>query len=145
MYNQPALAATVLTVNSANASKYSVQSNLQVGSHPYGDTSDTFTTIPGQYLGSTYIQTAEADDASTGLNLMDFTVNESVTVYVLYNSSYATPSWLSSDFTKTTNQIVTTKGTFNVFEATVSAGTISLGGNYGTTKGMYGVLIVPVL
>ena len=119
-----------------------------VGAKLHGDTSDTLTTIPRRNLRSTYIETASVRGGWQRLNLMSFTVNVAVTSYVLYNDNYATtPSLLTSDFSDTGDNIVTTKSTFGPFTATISAGTLSLGENSsdGTNLGMYGVLIVPVL
>ena len=146
LYSQQELSVTGLTVSSSNWASYSVQSDLQVGSTQYGDTSDTFSTIPSKYLGSTYIRTANTD-AATSENLLTFTVDEPVTIYILYNDSYTTkPDWLS-DFTDTDDNIVTTLGTFSVYKKRVSAGTFTLGGNTPLVNGsgvygMYGVLIV---
>ncbi|MEI8198161.1 MAG: LamG-like jellyroll fold domain-containing protein, partial [Phycisphaerae bacterium] len=148
LYNQAALSVTGLTVSSANGASYSVQSNLNTGVTQYGDLAGTFTTIPSKYLGSTFIRTANADQSTLGTtNLLTFTVNQTVVIYILHADSYVSkPAWLS-DFTDTTDNIVTTKGTFSVYKKIVSAGTITLGGNTLDglgAFGMYGVLIVPI-
>src|SRR5262249_13515340 len=97
---QTGLSVTGLTVNSRNSTNYSVQNYaLAVGANQYGDTTDTFTTVPSKYLGATLIRTANADHATTGSNLLSFTVNQPVTVYILYDDASGTqPAWLS-DFT----------------------------------------------
>jgi len=146
---QTALSVTNLTVNSSNSADYSIQSYALAASiNQYGDRSDTFTTIPGKYLGATFIRTADDDALSTTADLLTFTVDKDVTVYVLHNDSYGTkPSWLSQ-FTDTTDNIVTTHGTFSVYKKVLSAGTITLGGNTADgsgDNGMYGVLLVPLL
>ena len=138
-----------LTVTSSHGASYSVQYGaLAVGMNQYGDASNTFTTIPSPYLGATFIRTAEADATSTGSNLLSFTVNEPVTVYILYSDGYTTkPTWLNG-FTDTGNNIVTTKATFSVYSKTFTAGTITLGGNSvdgSSDFGMFDVLVVPLV
>jgi len=149
LFNQPALSATGLKVSSGNSPSYSFQNNaLAVGANPYGKTTDTFTKIPGKYLGSTYLRTANADGLTTGSNLLTFTANQKVTVYVAHSDSYVTkPSWLRV-FADTGDNILSSKGTFSVYKKTLSAGTFTLGGNTMsglTNNGMYSVLLSPVL
>ena len=149
LFNQPALSATGLKVSSGNSPSYSFQNNaLAVGANPYGKTTDTFTKIPGKYLGSTYLRTANADGLTTGSNLLTFTANQKVTVYVAHSDSYVTkPSWLRV-FADTGDNILSSNGTFSVYKKTLSAGTFTLGGNTMsglTNNGMYSVLLSPVL
>ena len=53
-----------------------------------------------------------------------------------------------NDLTDTGDNIVTSKGTFSVYKKTLSAGTITLGGNRFdgvTNNGMYSVFLSPLL
>jgi hypothetical protein len=152
LYNQANVSITGLTVNSSHSSSYSAQSyNLATGISQYGDVTKNFTTIGTQYLGSSWIKTASADNNVAGVrNFMSFTLNDASTVYVLYDASITTgkPTWLTSQFTSTGNSIVTQQGTFTVYSDNLSAGTITLGSNLDsgtTTGGMYDVLIVPLV
>ncbi len=150
IYDQVALSVTNLNVTSGNSADYGVQAYaLAAGAYQYGDRTDTFSTIPTQYLGLTYIRTANDDALSTGADLLSFTVNQTCEVYILHDDSITTkPSWLTADFTDTGDNVATTAGTFSVYKAIVSAGTIVLGGNTADGLGsgdMYSVLIRPVL
>jgi hypothetical protein len=151
LYNQPNLSATSLTVSGTHSASYSVQSfNLATGITQYGDVTNNFTTIPSKYLGSTWIKTAQADNNVAGVrDFLKFTVNSAVMCYVLYDDTISNkPNWLTSQFTDTTDNVVTQQGTFSVYKLNLSAGTITLGSNLDsgtTTGGMYNVLLVLLL
>jgi hypothetical protein len=146
--SQTALSVTGLTGSSTNLASYSVQSyNLAASVSQYGDQVSNFTTIPSRYLGSTWIKTAQADVTSTSATLLRFTVNQPVTLYVAFHDAIATkPTWLTSQFTDTGDDIITAKGTFSVYKLSVSAGSVWLGGAQGTAaQGMYNVFFQNIL
>jgi hypothetical protein len=148
LYGQTALSVTGLTVNSPNAANYSVQSySLATGISQYGDVTKNFTTIPSKYLGATFLRTANADVTSTASNLITFTVNQPVILSVAFDDAIAVkPTWLTSQFTDTGDNIVTAQGTFSVYNVLVSAGTITLGGAGGIAgQGLYSVFFNSVL
>ena len=148
LYNQAALSVTGLTVNSGNSASYSVQSYaLATGISQYGDQTRNFTTVPSKYLGSTLIRTAQADNTSTASSLLTFTVNQPVLLYVAFDDAITSkPSWLTSTFTDTGDNIVTAQGTFSVYRMYVSSGTITLGGAGGSAaQGMYNVFYQNIL
>ena len=149
LYNQVALNVTSLTpTNSSSSSSYHVQSFDFgfSGVNQYGDQSGSFS-APGQFLGSTFIQTANADNLSTTFSL-SFTVNTPSTVYILFDNAITTkPTWLTQQFASTGQTIANSAGhTFMVYQAVYMPGdTITLGANDGNANSqMYSVLFAPL-
>jgi hypothetical protein len=136
------LSVSGLTIDSSNSGYYSVQGYaLQTGVAQYGDVAGNFTTVPSKYLGSTFLRTAKNDSTSTVADLVKFTFSQNTKLYVAFDDAITTkPTWLTTDFTDTGDNIVSTQGTFSVYSTTVSAGTVTLGANLGTSlQGMYSV------
>jgi len=80
---------------------------------------------------------------------MTLTISTASTVYIMYDAAATSqPSWLTSQFTNTSAQIVTQQGTFDVWSINLSAGAFTLGSNIDSGAAawaMYNVLIVPIV
>jgi hypothetical protein len=116
---------------------------ISLGGLVYIDRHYTFSTLPAKYLGLFYLQTANDDKNIVGDHFITFQVNQDATVYVVYaNASMDDrPSWLA-EWTDTGGSIVTTDRDFGVLAKDFPAGTVSLGGNEGSSS-MYTVLVKP--
>ena len=149
LYNQAALSVT-------NVTHGTVQSfALTTGAiHQYSDAAYTFTssTTMNQFIGSTFIQTANADRLSTANQLVSVTTNAPCVAYVLYDAAITgsnKAAWLS-DFTDTGTSVTNSNGhTFEIYKKVLSIGTLWLGGNLaagGVDQGgeMYTLLLCPL-
>ena len=149
LYNQAALSAT-------NVSHGTVQNfALTTGAiHQYSDAAYTFTagTTMNQYIGSTFIQTANGDRLSTANQWVSVTTNVPCVAYVLYDAAITganKAAWLS-DFTDTGTSVTNSNGhTFEIYKKVLSSGTLTLGGNLaagGVDQGgeMYTLLLQPL-
>ena len=135
------LTITNLSVDSGKNYEVNIDS-LQNGERVYIDRSYTFTNIPGAITGATYIKTANNDKGSTVNTFLSFTVDEPVTVYVGHDNRITPkPSWLNS-FTDTGMDLVTSDTTLELYSKSFPAGTVVLGGNDGSGKSMYSVVVI---
>ena len=88
-------------------------------------------------------KTANSDKSSSAVSSLSFDVNQDVIVYVAHDDAIGTkPLWLTSVFTDTGDNIVTTDATLSIFESNFLSGTVILGGNDGSGDSMYTVIIV---
>ncbi len=79
-----------------NASKWSIQQNLQIGNSVFGDRAFLFTSVPGILQGSEWIRTS-CDSKLYTLDLATFTLNGDATVYIGLDSRVVNvPAWLGS-------------------------------------------------
>jgi hypothetical protein len=132
--------------DSANASSWSIQSNLQVGNKQYGDQSTTLTSVPSLLAGSTWIRTAAGSNVSAKNPIATFAVNQEATVYVGFDTSEISslPSWVDSTWTKTSLTMTNSASkSFTFYYKTYLAGQVSLGPVGTSTYNMYTVAIVP--
>ena len=90
-----------------NAQDWNVNDNLQSGDKIYGDRTFTFNSIPKVLEGSQWIQPAMDSKFFEGSELVSFTAEWDITVYVAYcrNSTGFIPGWLED--WKATGQTVT--------------------------------------
>ncbi len=131
---------TNLIVTSGKPYEIKIDS-LQNGETVYIDRSYTFTNVPGAISGATYIKTANNDKNKSGNNFLSFTVNQQVMVYVGHDVRLTNkPSWLNS-FTDTGMNLVTSDTTLELYSQSFPAGTVVLGGNSGSGKSMYSVVV----
>ena len=104
LYGESPLSVTVTPMNSLSSGSYHVQSyDFGTGGiYQYGDPAQTINfPSPGKYLGSTFIQTSNADNANTSFS-MSVTLSTPSTVYILFDNAIPNPpSWLTSEFTNT--------------------------------------------
>jgi Big-like domain-containing protein len=118
-------------------------STLNLGKKVYIDRGYIYKTIPTNYSGQNYIVTANNHKNSTGNAFLSFDVNVNVTVYVAHDIRIAPkPTWLG-DWIDTGEALVTSDTTLSLFSKDFTAGTVTLGGNEGSGKSMYTVVVVP--
>ncbi|MDH5693087.1 MAG: Ig-like domain-containing protein [Gammaproteobacteria bacterium] len=117
---------------------------LNTGSTVYVDRAYTYTSVPTQYQGLKYLQTANNDKGLTDTNLITFDIGSSAIVFVAHDSRIASiPSWLA-DWTATGNVLTTSDGgnQFQVYSKQFAAGTVALGANTGgAAYSMYTVFV----
>lgn len=136
--------SAVLSAASAASSNAYTWGSLAQGAPVYTDRSYTYTDVPAAYAGLQYLQTSNNDKTIGGSGFLTFSTDRPITVYVGYDSRIsALPGWLGS-WTDTGTTITSSTNSFRVFQKAFPAGTVSLGGNAGTsTDSMYVVLVAP--
>jgi hypothetical protein len=127
-----------LTVSdTANAAKWSLQTNLQAGAIQYGDRGYTLTTVPAALTGAAWIRTAMASKAYTGSPTATFTISQQATVYVALDTRIAPPpAWIDGTWTNTgltlTDSQAAGHNTFVLYAKAFPAGSVALGPNSAT-------------
>lgn len=109
--------------------------------------------LPSYLLNSQYLQTANADKNSSDANLISFSVDKAVDVYIGLDKRVPTPNWLNS-FDRLSDDYAYGRAlifsdSFNLFRRRYDAGLISLGGNIDSgistsnSRSMYSVFVLP--
>jgi hypothetical protein len=98
--------------------------------------------VPAEYKGMTYIQTANDDKGNVSETFLAFDVNQAVTVYVLYDQRLTPPPWLAA-FTATNQEAKIGFTAMKIYTKDFPGGTITLGGNSPgeSQSAMYSVII----
>ena len=97
--------------------------------------------VPTFLEGLPYVVTANSDKASdrADTDYLCFDVDVASTIYVLYDSrTVAAPAWLTATYTKASVSPVLVDdgmGAFDVWTASVPAGTVCFGGNFAVSAG----------
>jgi hypothetical protein len=129
-------------LDTANAAKWSVQQNLQVGDVIYGDRTYTLTAAPSLVIGDTWIRDANGSKAFTGNPLVTFTINQQATVIVGMDQRVGRPAWLDSTWSDTgLTETGTGPVTYELFSKTFAAGSVALGPLGVTTASMYTIAL----
>jgi len=135
--------ANEVQITGVGPSSFSAE-RLFRGSQLYTDRSYTIISMPDLIEGKKGIRTVNDYKTSTSSGLLAFTVDEDVTLYVLYDQDRTTlPSWLSG-FTDV-GDVVTSAATMDVLESpsTYPAGQILLGGNHsGSGDGLQNYVVL---
>lgn len=123
-----------------------VEGGLNPGALVYIDRSYTFSSVPLELAGASFIKTANEDKAGTDEPFVSFMVNQRVTVYVAYDSrANSLPGWLST-WTDTTLVLPNTDLELHLYSRDYIAGAIELGGNLAAgasgAKSNYSVIVV---
>jgi hypothetical protein len=138
--------SNLVVADAANASSWSLQTNIQVGAVQYGDRGYTLTSVPSSLLGAAWIRTANSSKAFAGNPTATFTISKSATVYVALDTRDTVPSWMSA-FTNTgmtlTDNQAAGSNTFALYSHAFGQGTVSLGPNDSgsTVINMYTVIV----
>ena len=132
-----------LTVS--NKHEYVVREKaLQPGTLLYLDRKYTYTKIPPQVQGATYIQTANGDASSSGDKHLTFDINVPATIYVAHDDRIKDkPSWLKA-YSRTDLILETSDQPFRLYKLDVPGGKVTLGGNLEKKENrasMYQVLL----
>ncbi len=141
----PVLVISGLSVASGKTYQV-VDGGLANGAVVYIDRGFTFLSVPAELQGSTYIKTANDDKARTDAQLLSFSVNQNVTVYVAYDTrATARPQWMS-DWTDTGLILGTSDVNRKLYSKQFPVSTVALGANMATSasgaQSNYSVIIV---
>lgn len=147
MYTVAVVAATVsptLAISNVSASSgrdYDLRENLADGNRVYIDRTYTYSRLPAQLQGSAFILTANDDKTASGDSLLSFQVSKTATVYVAHDDRITTkPAWMAQF--NDTGLNLKSDVTLSIYARSFPAGTVTLGGNGGTTgSSMYTVAI----
>ena len=103
----------------------------------------TYSSIPPEVQGLTFIRTANDDAGSSGDNLIQFEVNIPAAIYVAHDERLGKkPKWMS-EYQRTNLVLNTSDVPFRLYRLDVSGGPVTLGGNVGKggRSSMYQVLV----
>ncbi len=117
-----------------NATRWSLESNLQVGDITHGDRSYRFTDIPAELLGAEWIRSANESRGAENDDLVRFHVTRDTDIYVAQDDRISPrPDWLTSEY-EDTGAVITDDQpvAYTLFKRSVTAGTqVVLGPNRG--------------
>ena len=121
-----------------------IENALQPGSLVFTDRKYTYTNIPPQVQGLTYIRTANEDAGNRTDELIRFDLNIPSTVYVAHDERInPKPEWLK-DFERTDLVLQTTDNPFRLYKLDTLGGLVTLGGNVtarSSRASMYQILV----
>lgn len=130
-----------------NASKWSVEKNLQIGDLVAGDRDGYhFTSIPDTLLGVEWIRSAVNSRSASSDDLVSFYLAADTDVYVAHDSRVSPkPKWLSEHYENTGQTIVDDQPvTFELYKKNYPAGShVVMGPNNNTKRMNYFVLLKP--
>jgi len=136
-------ASATLEISASLPTRYKWNA-LAVGSKVYSDRPYTYTNIPAAYTGAKHLQTANSDKTIINSNLVSFTVNQTVDVFVGHVlADTVRPSWLNT-WEWTGDSLNTTDRTLNLYKKTFLTGTITLPGNESGSS-MYVVIVTDTI
>jgi glucose/arabinose dehydrogenase len=128
--------------DTARASQWSVQPNLQAGAVIYADRTYTLTAAPSLVLGDTWIRDTNGSKAFTGNPLVSFTINQQANVFVGMDKRVGRPAWLDSTWSDTgLTESATGPVTYEVFQKTFPVGSVALGPLGTTAVAMYTIAV----
>ena len=130
-------------LDTANATDWSIQANIQAGDTMYGDRIYTLDTVPASVAGSDWIRSANDSKAFADTPLVSFTVTQDAWIVVAHDDRITTkPDWMSG-WSDTGEDIVNSEPqTFSLYEKFFSAGsTVELGTNGSSSTSMYLVTV----
>ena len=132
--------------DTANASAWSVQQNLQAPNLAYGDRSYTFTAVPSVVAGGAWLRTANSSKSYTGSPLASFGVSAAADVYLALDNRSPRPAWVDSSWVDTGTDLVqaesaTVARSFSLYRKRFNAGaTVNLG-PWRSGTSMYTVIV----
>lgn len=135
--NPPAETITNLTTASGTAYQVVIDNDpygygLELPARLYVDNLNALLEAPDFLLNETYIQTAQADNASVGDDFFSFEVDQPVTVYVAHDDAIQPkPDWLAAFRDTGVDIVIGERTTMSLYEKEFSPGKVTLGGNYG--------------
>jgi hypothetical protein len=133
----------ILNLSAVSGKNYEViSSGVQIGDFVYVDRKYTIQGLPAFLENAIYVQTPNNDKRSGGNDFLSFLTTKDVVVYVAHDYRIdPKPDWLA-DFSSTGTQVITSDTIFDVYDKYYPAGTVTLGGNYGTSgNSMYTLFI----
>ncbi len=146
VYIQVAQIAGEGVIHSISPGGY-VPAYVSVGERYYGDRDYVVTSLPSSYQGLLWLKTLNNDKAMGDLNV-SFVAGDTIAVYVVHDARIPAPTWLSSNFVRTSDKIqVTDAGNsdFRIWRSQrvfLPGERVALGANGATGAGsMYAVMI----
>jgi hypothetical protein len=145
-FQRPVKVSGLSVADSANASDWSVRSNLQVGDKQYGDRTFTVTSVPAQLQGATWVRTANDSKTATQNPLVNFTTDRDSEIHLgidrrIGRRPWMDGTWIDTGLTVTNDE--STPRTFQLFKKFFPAGAVAVGPNAdGNSSSMY-ILVVP--
>lgn len=128
----------LVNVKSSTSNTYQiVHDGLRVGAPAYTDRRYAFKGLPDDFVGATYLRTANNDADTSGEALLTLQAGEDVTLFVAHDVRAARPPrWLSSKgFVATKFELTTSDARHRLYGRDFRAGTITLGGNRDDGRG----------
>jgi len=141
--------ATPVVISNLDPSAYNVVYDaLAVGQLLYVDRTMTYDSVPAAYQGETFIQTENDDKDGAPNNSITFDINLDCTVYVAMDDRVPRPTWLTSSFTDTGDDLSDNSPdnvTLSLFRKDFPAGTVNLyeNGLNPPSYSMYTVVVIP--
>jgi outer membrane protein assembly factor BamB len=137
--------SNLVVKDTANAGAWSLATGLATGQAQYGDRGYTLVSVPSQLVGAAWVRTANNSKTFTGDPTCTFTISQQATVYVAEDTRLPKPSWMDSSWTNSglmlTDNQVSGKNTFVLYQKTFPAGMVSLGpADNGANDNMYTVI-----
>ena len=127
-----------------SAQKYEiVELGLQPGTKVFVDREYTYSSIPPEVQGLSFIRTANNDAASSADNFIEFEVNIPSAIYVAHDERLRKkPKWMS-EYKRTDLILKTSDVPFRLYRLDVLGGKVTLGGNVerGNRSSMYQVIV----
>ncbi|MEO8805497.1 MAG: Ig-like domain-containing protein [Burkholderiaceae bacterium] len=139
---------TVVTISnlsvkdSANASFWTLQGNLQAGAKQYGDRTYKISTLPAEVLGALWLQTSNNSKTFTGNPTVTFTISQAADVYVAVDDRVGALAWMSG-WTNTGLKLINDEAVpkpFTLYRKNFPAGAVSLGPSTAAGS-MYTVIV----
>ncbi|MCF7805087.1 MAG: T9SS type A sorting domain-containing protein [Candidatus Marinimicrobia bacterium] len=113
-----------------NAADWQIRSGLEVGDLMYGDREYTISSLPDEYTGLNWIQTANDSKEFGGDTLATFQVTDSAAVYVAFDDRVSTRAWMD-DWEITGDDLVSSETnpiSFSLYRKDFNAGeTVAIG------------------
>ncbi len=133
---------SLVVSDTANATDWSVQSNLQAGDTVYGDRTFKFTQIPQSLAGAEWIRTA-CDSKLYAADEASFTAKSDITVYVALDTRLTgIPAWFGS-WTKTDETLSTDNAvTYNLYKKDFTVGSSVVLGTNGTSSSVVNYTVI---
>lgn len=120
----------VTDINVDSGQAYRI-STLQPGRRTYANREYTWTRLPDDFSGHTFLQprNSDSDAGSTGQEFLSFTITEPADVYIAHDRRIdPKPNWLA-EFRPSGMAAATRDTTYDLFVKTFPAGRVTLGGN----------------
>lgn len=113
------------------ATPATIETVLENGAQMYNDTNEAFTSVPYKYQNAEYLLLPSVDNATLGVDLINFLPLRDLDVLVFRDPDVPNPSWLTSNFTKTNDIVTGSNGViYEVYKMSVKGGhRVTLGSN----------------
>jgi hypothetical protein len=131
----------ISNLSAASGKTYRLQENLADGRASYIDRKYAYESVPESLAGLAFIMTANDDKTFGGESHLHFQINKRATVYVAHDDRISTkPNWMKGF--GDTGLKLNTDVPMSVYARVYDAGTVTLGGNGGSTDtSMYSVIV----